>query len=226
MWGMLDNVNDFVQTTMGNVPLAALTIVLLAAPTILYILYRLSAPAASHGRSRTSATPVAQWVCPQCHSVNDLSTGRCYRCAFVVSETTDVMVIDPVTAKPIPLATPPATFPVDRPAVAVGPGPAAPAAAPVLTSTPTSAPASRSRPRPPRPSPRPRSPAHPGVPASRSARVDPSARRSAAPPAAPASGRRSAPVARSTHRPAATGRPGRALRLLAPGASPACPCPP
>jgi hypothetical protein len=148
---MLDNVNDFVQTTIGNVPLAALTIVLLAAPTVLYVIYRLSAPAASHGRSRSSATPLAQWVCPQCHSVNDLSTGRCYRCAFVVSESTDVLVIDPVTAKPIPLATPPATFPVDRPAVAVGPGPAAPAAAPVLTSIPTSAPAS--------PSPAPTSPA-------------------------------------------------------------------
>ena len=122
---MLASVDKFIETTIGNVPLAALTIALLATPTILYVVYRLSQPSASHGRSGTSAPPVAQWVCPQCHSVNDLSTARCYRCAFEVDEMTDVLVIDPVTAKPLPLTTP-ETFPVDRPAVPVGPGPAGP----------------------------------------------------------------------------------------------------
>ena len=103
MSGMLESVNDFVETTVGNVPLAVLTIALLATPTILYVIYRLSVPAVSHGRSRTSATPAAQWVCPSCHSVNDLTSRRCYRCAFDVDRVDDVLVIDPLTAKPITL---------------------------------------------------------------------------------------------------------------------------
>lgn len=162
MWGMLESVDQFIQTTIGNVPLAVLTIALLATPTILYLIYRLSVPVASHGRPRKSATPVAQWVCPQCHSVNDLSTGRCYRCAFVVDDTIDILVIDPVTAKPIPLATPPATFPMDRPAVAVGPGHAAPVATPAMTSTAT-APIAPAAP-PVAPTTTPGAPGSPGVP--------------------------------------------------------------
>ncbi len=139
MCGMLENVNDFIQTTVGNMPVAVLTIALLATPTILYFIYRFSVGSASHGRSRTSATPFAQWVCPSCHSVNELSARRCYSCAYDVGEFDDVLVIDPVTAKPISLPDQPAAMPVGQPGVAVGPGapvPSMASAAPTVAATP------------------------------------------------------------------------------------------
>jgi hypothetical protein len=156
MSGMLDRVNDFITSTVGNVPLAILTIALLATPTIIYIIYRLSNPSGvSHGRSQSSSVPAALWVCPVCRSVNDLTSGRCYRCDYRVDDASDVMVIDSVTAKPIVLPGPAEPFIVDRPGVPVGPGvqpataapatpvpvaptaPAAPAAVPV-TAEPAS----------------------------------------------------------------------------------------
>jgi hypothetical protein len=132
MSGMLENVNDFIQSTVGNMPLALLTIILLAAPTGLYLLYRMTVPVASHGRARRSVVATAQWVCPSCRSVNDLISGRCYRCGYDVNDAQDILVIDSVTAKPItlPAPEPPAvapgilTTPALRPStgVAVGPG--------------------------------------------------------------------------------------------------------
>jgi len=137
MWGMLENVNTFIQTTVGHMPVAVLTIALLATPTILYLIYRLSVNGASHGKSRTSVMPTAQWVCPSCRSVNELTAHRCYRCGFDVDQAADVLVIDPLTAKPISPAPSPDGIPLDRPGVAVGPGTALPAMMRAAMAAPT-----------------------------------------------------------------------------------------
>jgi hypothetical protein len=164
MSGMLDSVGSFFQTTLGNVPLAVLTIALLATPTIIYLIYRLSVPTASHGRARSSAPAGAQWVCPRCRSVNDLQSSRCYHCEFRVDDAgDDLLVIDSMTAKPIILPPPV----VERPAVAVGPGPQPTAAPPVVVpfSVPSGpAPAQPSGPGPATSVPIPAAPAAPGVP--------------------------------------------------------------
>ena len=145
---MLDSVSSFFETTLGNMPLAVLTIALLATPTLIYVVYRLSVPSTSHGKARSAAPASAQWVCPRCRSVNDLMSGRCYHCDFRVDDAgDDLLVIDSVTAKPIVLP-PPA---VERPAVAVGPGPQP--AAPAVAAPPPAVPFSM-----------PSGPASPGVP--------------------------------------------------------------
>ena len=122
MSGMLDRVGSFFETTLGNMPLAVLTIALLATPTLIYLIYRLSVPSTSHGKGRSAAPATAQWVCPRCRSVNDLQSSRCYHCEFRVDDAgEDLLVIDSVTAKPIVL---PAPVVPEHVAVAVGPGPA------------------------------------------------------------------------------------------------------
>ncbi len=148
MCGMLESVNDFIHSTVGNMPLAIVTILLIAAPTLLYALYRITVPAVSHGRSRTSSLPNAQWVCPACKSVNDLTARRCYRCTYDVDQAEDVLVIDPVTAKPIVLPSPGVAVgpgPARGPGVPVGPGlptgPTVPLVAPVRTAAAVSTPA-------------------------------------------------------------------------------------
>ena len=148
MSGMLDSVSSFFETTLGNMPLAVLTIALLATPTLIYVVYRLSVPSTNHGKARSAAPASAQWVCPRCRSVNDLMSGRCYHCDFRVDDAgDDLLVIDSVTAKPIVLPTPS----VERPAIAVGPGPQP--SAPAVAAPPPAVPFSM-----------PSGPASPGVP--------------------------------------------------------------
>jgi hypothetical protein len=121
MSGMLDGMSDFISSTIGNLPLALLTIALLVTPTMLWVVYRLAMSGASSARSRISTLPAALWVCPVCRSVNDPSSDRCYRCSFKVANPDDVLIIDPVTAKPIPFPDV-QPEPQGYPGVAVGPG--------------------------------------------------------------------------------------------------------
>jgi hypothetical protein len=60
------------------IPPVIIAIVLLAGPTVLWLLFRFVVQPRS-ARQRAGSLS-AMWVCPRCRSVNELRLSRCYRC--------------------------------------------------------------------------------------------------------------------------------------------------
>ena len=108
---------EALQTALGQVPAALLAIVLLAGPTVGWILYReLVAPERRRSRE-AGAQPL--WVCQRCRSASEVRHARCYRCGLArgtaAADVADVAV-DPFD--PSRVGAPAAR----SPGVAVGPG--------------------------------------------------------------------------------------------------------
>jgi hypothetical protein len=67
------------QTWLGQVPIAAIGLALLAGPTTVLLVYRF-VTMARRVQVASEVTLPTLWVCHSCRSVNELRASRCYRC--------------------------------------------------------------------------------------------------------------------------------------------------
>lgn len=88
-------INEWIESFragVGLVPPALVAVVLLAGPTVSWLLYRfIVQPRARRMRAMDLS---AMWVCSKCRSVNELRMARCYRCDARPDES-DLELIDP-----------------------------------------------------------------------------------------------------------------------------------
>ena len=124
-----------IERSLGVAPAALLAIVLLAGPTVAYLLYHFVVQPRTSRYSDDSRDLL--WICQDCRSANDVRAVRCYACGLHREEMAGaVQVVDDTEVVTLPVDAPPVAVPIqgtdDRPLVAVGPGKAPPAEPPVV----------------------------------------------------------------------------------------------
>jgi hypothetical protein len=127
----LSSFGESLQRGLGEIPPVVVALTLLAAPTLLFIGYRvIGISSRTQGMPAPSAEPF--WVCHECRSINELNHERCYHCAVArdAQEELEVIIEQPSGA-PVMVevfAASPVGVPVmggpamSNAAIAVGPG--------------------------------------------------------------------------------------------------------
>ena len=78
MPGALGDIIDAIQTSLSQIPPAAIVVGLLFGPTLAYFLYRLYA--GPRAAPAVVDPDELYWVCQDCRSANDIGQHRCYHC--------------------------------------------------------------------------------------------------------------------------------------------------
>jgi hypothetical protein len=127
----LGSFGESLQRGLGEIPPVMVALTLLAAPTLLFIGYRVVGISnRTQVESALSAQPF--WVCHECRSINELNHEHCYHCAVARDAQDELeLIVEQPSGAPVRIevsAASPVGVPVmGRPAVstdaiAVGPG--------------------------------------------------------------------------------------------------------
>lgn len=121
---------ESLERAIGVPPAAIVAIVLLAGPTVVWVLYRFVVQPRTSRYDDTGLDLL--WICERCRSANEVRSGRCYRCGLdrEAMASGDLQVVDGVGVVTLTAndEVVPTIDPDGRPLVPVGPGhPAVPA---------------------------------------------------------------------------------------------------